>query len=75
MANNLPKNLSYNLVFTKTDEDWDTPGTAVARGAVANDYAAGTFPDCTLDFLPMQCQHCDEPLVPGRVPDRRHPEA
>lgn len=61
VANNLPKGLSYNVVYTKTDEDWDNIGTAVARGAVANDNAGGDFPNCTLNFLPMQCQHCEHP--------------
>ena len=39
----------------------DALGAAVARGAVANDNAGGTFPNCVLNFLPMQCQHCVEP--------------
>lgn len=59
VANNNPKNLSYNIVYTKTDHDWDTLGTAVFKGALANDNAGGTFPDCTMLFLPMQCQHCE----------------
>jgi molybdopterin-containing oxidoreductase family iron-sulfur binding subunit len=33
-------------------------GTAVAKGAVANDNPGGTFPNCKLDFLPVNCQHC-----------------
>lgn len=61
MANNLPKNLSYNVVYTKGDNDPTTLGVAVVRGAVANDNAGGTFPNCTLSFLPMQCQHCEKP--------------
>lgn len=61
MANNLPKDMSYNVVYTKTDKDYTTFGTAVARGAVANDNAGGSFPDCTLSYLPMQCQHCMNP--------------
>lgn len=60
-ANNLPKDLSYNVVYTKADDDWNTLGTAVVRGALANDNAGGTFPNCTLNFLPMQCQHCEKP--------------
>ena len=47
VANNLPKDLVYNRVLTV--------------GGTSNDCAAGTYPDCTLDFLPMQCQHCDKP--------------
>ena len=61
IANNLPKELTYNVVYTKTDDDFDTIGTAVSRGALANDNAGGTFPNCTLNFLPMQCQHCADP--------------
>ena len=47
VANNLPKDLVYNRVLT--------------IGGTSNDCAAGSYPDCTLDFLPMQCQHCDNP--------------
>ena len=28
IANNLPKELTYNVVYTKTDDDFDTIGTA-----------------------------------------------
>ena len=39
ISNNLPKDLSYNVVYTKTDHDWDGPfGTAVVKGAIANDH-------------------------------------
>ena len=69
MANNLPKELTYNVVYTKGDDDFDSIGTAVSRGALANDNAGGTFPNCTLNFLPMQCQHCAEPAC------RRDPAA
>ena len=61
VANNLPAELSYNVVYTKTDRDFSTFGTAVVKGAVANDNAGGTYPDCTLSYLPVQCQHCDNP--------------
>ena len=49
VANTLPKALVYNRVLT--------------IGGTSNDCAAGSYPDCTLDFLPMQCQHCDNPLA------------
>ena len=52
IANNLPKELTYNVVYTKTDDDFDTIGTAVSRGALANDNAGGTFPNCTLSVCP-----------------------
>ena len=62
VSNNLPKDIKYNVVYTKTDHDWDASfGTAVSKGALANDNAGGTFPDCTLEFFPVQCQHCDDP--------------
>jgi molybdopterin-containing oxidoreductase family iron-sulfur binding subunit len=61
IANNLPKGLAYNVVYTKSDEDYDKPGTAVVRGAIANDNAGGSFPDCTLSYFPLNCQHCVNP--------------
>ena len=54
-------------MYTKTDDDFDTIGTAVSRGALANDNAGGTFPNCTLNFLPMQCQHCARSGLPEAV--------
>ena len=61
IANNLPKNITYNTVYTKTSTDPDDFGTAVVHGAVANDNAFGEFPNCVLEFLPVQCQHCENP--------------
>ena len=61
IANNLPKDVSFNVVYTRGAMDSDEFGTAVACGAVANDTAVGEFPNCSLSFLPMQCQHCVEP--------------
>lgn len=61
IANNLPKGVAYNVVYTKTDDDYDNWGTAVVRGAVANDCPGGEYPNCKLSYLPMQCQHCDNP--------------
>ena len=61
IANNLPKGLAYNVVYTKADSDLENVGTAVVRGAVANDNAGGSFPNCTLMFMPLACQHCDNP--------------
>ena len=61
VANNLPKDLSYNVVYTKQDEGFDDFGVAVARGAVSNDCAGGTRESPVLSFLPVQCQHCENP--------------
>ncbi|MDR2715984.1 MAG: 4Fe-4S dicluster domain-containing protein [Coriobacteriaceae bacterium] len=61
IANNLPIGLNYCVVYTKSDDDWTQDGTAVATGAIANDSAGGTYPDCTLSFFPLQCQHCAAP--------------
>lgn len=61
IANNLPKGLSYNTVFTKNDNDYSHPGIAVAKGAIANDIAGGTFPENILNFFPIACQHCAMP--------------
>ena len=47
VANNLPADLAYNRVMTVGGDSFDT--------------AAGEFPNCTLSFLPMQCQHCETP--------------
>lgn len=47
VANNLPIEVAYNRVHT--------------IGGAANDTAAGTYPNCTMSFHPMQCQHCDNP--------------
>jgi molybdopterin-containing oxidoreductase family iron-sulfur binding subunit len=61
VANNLPKGLNYNVVYTKGDDDFSKPGVAVARGAISNDSAGGSYPDCKLGFFPLQCQHCATP--------------
>ncbi|MEG0775990.1 MAG: 4Fe-4S dicluster domain-containing protein [Raoultibacter sp.] len=68
IANNLPKGLSYNVVFTKNDDDYRNPGVAVVKGAVANDNAGGTFPQCTLNFFPKACQHCAKPICVAVCP-------
>ena len=47
VANNLPIELVYNRVSTV--------------GGTSTDTASGTFPNCSLSFLPVQCQHCEKP--------------
>lgn len=61
VANNLPRDLVYNVVYTKTDDDYSTLGLSTPKGALTNDVAGGNYPDCTLSFLPFQCQHCEKP--------------
>jgi len=61
VANNLPIGLNYNVVYTKGDNDFTKDGIAVAKGALSNDSAGGKFPNCTLHFFPLQCQHCGNP--------------
>ncbi|WP_160213346.1 4Fe-4S dicluster domain-containing protein [Adlercreutzia aquisgranensis] len=69
VANNNPKDVAYNIVYTKPDRDWEGSfGTAVVKGALANDNAGGTFPNCTMVFLPVQCQHCENPACEAACP-------
>lgn len=69
VANNMPKNVAYNVVYTKIDNgDIDAPGLAVHDGALSADVAGGTFPDCSLYYLPRQCQHCDNPACRNACP-------
>ena len=62
IANNLPDDVTYNLVYTKRDEDYSHPGDAVPKGAFCYDNAGGTFPDSILKFFPLSCQHCSNPI-------------
>ena len=68
MANNLPKGMSFNVVYTKSDDDYSHPGTAVARGALINDTPGGQFPQCTMSFFPVSCQHCTSPSCAAVCP-------
>lgn len=47
MANNLPKDVIYNRIHSS--------------GGDLLDMAEGVFPNLTLSYRPMACQHCDEP--------------
>lgn len=68
IANNTPKKLAYNVVYTKNDEDYSHWGAAVVRGDVTNDSAGGEFPNAVLSFLPVQCQHCANPACLAACP-------
>ncbi|MEC4184647.1 4Fe-4S dicluster domain-containing protein [Adlercreutzia sp. R21] len=61
VANNLPKDVAYNVVYTKGDEDYSVFGSAVVGGSLVNDNAGGQWPKCVLTYLPVQCQHCASP--------------
>ncbi|MBR2789586.1 MAG: 4Fe-4S dicluster domain-containing protein [Eggerthellaceae bacterium] len=61
VSNNLPKTVTYNVVYTKQDNDPDSFGKAVSRGAVSNDCGGGTYEHPIMSYLPVQCQHCDNP--------------
>lgn len=69
VANNMPKGIAYNVVYTKTDEgDIDAPGRAVHDGALSVDVAGGEFPNCSQYYLPRQCQHCENPACENVCP-------
>ena len=48
IANNLPQDLMFLRVHTVGGEEIDT--------------AAGTFPNCELSYMPVNCQHCQNAL-------------
>ena len=47
MQNNVPMGMAWNRVLTE--------------GADAVDAATGTYPNVTRSYLPLACQHCDNP--------------
>ena len=47
IANNMPEDVAYLKVHNQGGTTYDT--------------ASGEYPNCQLDFLPMQCQHCEHP--------------
>ncbi len=47
VSNNLPKNVWYNRIHTE--------------GGDFDDSAAGTFPNLTMRYIPVTCQHCSTP--------------
>ena len=47
IANNMPEDVAYLKVHNQGGTTYDT--------------ASGEYPNCELDFLPMQCQHCENP--------------
>lgn len=61
IANNMPVDTAFNIVYTKDDNDFSHPGKAVAKGDFCYDNAGGTFPNSILQFFPLSCQHCSNP--------------
>lgn len=47
VANNTPKGIWWNRVLTDGGPTLDT--------------ASGVYPDCHLDYIPIGCQHCENP--------------
>lgn len=54
MANGMPKGVAYSKVLTVGGSFIDT--------------ARGSYPDCSLEYLPFQCQHCEKPACMAACP-------
>ena len=54
MANNLPKGVMYNYVYT--------------NGSDIPDAAQGEYPNLTIGYTPVACQHCENPACVAVCP-------
>lgn len=61
VANNMPVDTAFNIVYTKDDKDYSHPGKAVIKGDFCYDNAGGSYPNAQVSFFPLSCQHCENP--------------
>lgn len=54
VSNNLPKNTLWNRIITTGSDNFDCGG--------------GTYPNVDMKFMPVACQHCEDPACVGACP-------
>lgn len=59
MANNVPVDVAYNVVYTKQERDYENPGSAVIKGSFCYDNVGGSYDNPYVEYFPVGCQHCD----------------